>query len=199
MNVLIIPEDFRKDQYLLRPILRRLAATLRGPGNVRVEVCMDPLLGGVGEALKTDRLREIVRQYRGMTDIFILCVDRDGIETRRHRLDELEREFAQSRLLAVNAWEEIEIWALAGLIDLPNGWRWRDIRAAVDVKERYFEPLAEQRGLSDTPGGGRKRFGEEASRRVPAIRQKCREDFDDLAERLRESLAHIAPLQPNGA
>lgn len=182
--MLIIPEDFRKDQYLLRPILRRLATTLRGPGNVRVEVCMDPLLGGVGEALKADRLREIVRQYRGMIDIFILCVDRDGIATRRHRLDALEDEFEDSHLLAVNAWEEVETWALAGLTDLPDAWRWRDIRAAVDVKERFFEPLVRQRELVDTPGGGRKRLGEEASRRVQTIRQKCREDFDHLADRL---------------
>ena len=159
LNVLIIPEDFRKDQYLLRPILQRLAAALRGRGNVRVRVCMDPLLGGVGEALKSERLADVVRQYRGMTDVFILCVDRDGVATRRRRLDELEREFRESGLLAVNAWEEIETWALAGLTDLPDGWHWRDIRAAVDVKERYFEPPgACAVGTAQAPGRRRERM-----------------------------------------
>ena len=31
MNVLIIPEDFRKDQYLLKPLFSRLFSTLGRP------------------------------------------------------------------------------------------------------------------------------------------------------------------------
>ena len=49
MRVLVIPEDFRKDQYLLKPLFGRLFATMGGR-NVRVRVCQDPLLGGVDEA-----------------------------------------------------------------------------------------------------------------------------------------------------
>lgn len=79
--------------------------------------------------------------------------------------------------------EEIETWVLAGL-NLPTDWNWRTLRAEVHVKEIYFEPLATQRDLSDAPGGGRKPLGEEASRRIDAIRQKCPEDFDALARRL---------------
>jgi hypothetical protein len=52
------------------------------------------------------------------------------------------------------------------------------------VKERYFEPLARERGVIDGPGGGRKTLGEEAARRLDRIRQKCREDFDHVAIRL---------------
>ena len=77
MNILVIPEDFRKDQYILKPLVSRLFRHLGAP-NPRVEVCRDPLLGGIGEALKTAQLAEIVNDQRGMTDIFILCVDRDG-------------------------------------------------------------------------------------------------------------------------
>lgn len=43
MKVLAIPEDFRKDQYLLKPILVRLFRTL-GTSNARITVCQDPLL-----------------------------------------------------------------------------------------------------------------------------------------------------------
>ena len=43
MNVLVIPEDFRKDQYMLKPILTAMLRTLDRP--VRLEVCQDPLLG----------------------------------------------------------------------------------------------------------------------------------------------------------
>ena len=183
MNILIIPEDFRKDQYILKPLLTRLFRSIGKP-RVRVEICRDPLLGGVGEALKSERIAEIVRKHGGMTDIFILCVDRDGEKGRRQRLDQIEGEFGDIRVFfAENAWEEIETWVLAGL-DLPTDWNWRTVRSEVHVKEIYFEPLAAQRDLSDAPGGGRKPLGEEASRRIDAIRQKCPEDFDALARRL---------------
>ena len=187
MNVLVIPEDFRNDQYLLKPLFERLFANI-GRGRVRVRVCQDPLLGGIAAALNSERIREVVDQHRGMTDIFVLCVDRDGESGRRARLEDIESEFGADQVFfAENAWEEIETWALAGL-DLPSGWAWADVREEVHVKERYFEPLAERRGVSDGPGRGRKALGEEAARRIGAIRRKCPEDFDALARRL-EALA----------
>ena len=139
-------------------------------------------MGGVGEALKSERLNEVVERHRGMTDIFILCVDRDGKTGRRQRLDQLQDHFGPT-FLAENAWEEIETWALAGL-DLPGDWRWQEVRAEVDVKERYFEPFARQRGLSGSPAGGREALGKEAARNIDTILQKCPEDFGSLAQRL---------------
>lgn len=62
------------------------------------------------------------------------------------------------------------------------------MRAEVNVKERYFEPLARSRGVSDGPGGGRKLLGEEAAGNIGAIRTKCVEDFDRLALRLSEAV-----------
>ncbi len=183
MNILVIPEDFRNDQYLLKPLFERLFVHL-GRRRTRIRVCRDPLLGGVGEALKIDRIREVVDQHRGMTDVFVLCVDRDGDTGRRARLTQIEKAFrSDCRLFAENAWEEIETWALAGL-NLPRGWQWTRLREEVQVKERYFEPLARQRGVADGPGGGRKALGEEAARNIAAIRRKCPEDFDALARRL---------------
>ena len=195
MNILIIPEDFRKDQYILKPLISRLLRRLGAP-NPQVVVCRDPLLGGIDEALKSDKLAEIVSDQQGMTDIFILCVDRDGAVGRRQRLDRIEAEFRDKCVfLAENAWEEVETWALAGLT-LPGEWRWADVRAEVQAKERYFEPLAVRRGLGSATEYSRRGLnseesrriwgvlGEEAARRVPAIRQKCPEDFDALARRL---------------
>ena len=180
MKVLVIPEDFRNDQYILKPFFQRLFRT-EGMRPARVDICLDPLLGGIGEALKIERLREIVEQYP-MIDVFILCVDRDGQTTRRQVLDHIENTFG-SQFLAVNAWEEIETWVLAGL-NLPRSWNWADVRAEIQVKERFFEPPVNQRSLTYTLGAGRKILGEEASRNIPAIRQKCPEDFDVLARRL---------------
>ena len=183
MNVLIIPEDFRTDQYLLRPLFRQLFKSIGKP-SARVKVCTDPLLGGVQEALKSERIAEIVEQYGGMTKIFILCVDRDGQTGRRQQLDQIESEFGAERIFfAANAWEELETWTLAGL-DLPDEWQWSDVRAEIHVKERYFDQLTQAVGVADAPGRGRKPLGEKASRRISAIRQKCPEDFDSLAKRL---------------
>ena len=191
MNVLVIPEDFRNDQYLLKPLFKRLFATF-GLRRTRVRICHDPLLGGVNEALKSERIQEVVDQHSGMTDLFILCIDRDGDENRRLRLNDIETEFgADQNFLAENAWEEIETWALAGLDPLA-GWTWADVRAAVDVKERYFDVLARERGVADGPGGGRKALGEEAAnnvRRIRNIRQRCPEDFDALARRIEAEVA----------
>ena len=181
MTVLVVPEDFRKDQFILKPILSRLLASLGKP-RAKVRVCQDPLLGGVDEALKSERVAEIVERYGGRVQIVLLCIDRDGKVGRRQRLDQLENEFGE-RLLGAEAWEEIETWALAGLT-LPMEWVWANVRAEVDVKERYFDVLAKQRGVDGGPDGGRAELGEEASRRIVAIRQKCPEDFDTLAGRL---------------
>ena len=183
MRVLVIPEDFRNDQYVLKQLIQGLFRTLH-KRSVKVKVCQDPLLGGVNEALKSVRIAEVVEQHEGMTDVFVLCVDRDGDEGRRQSLDQLESEFGNGMpFLAENAWEELETWVLAGL-DLPSDWGWAEVRSEVHVKEEYFEPLAAQLGLSDSPGGGRKVLGELAARRIDAIRMKCPEDFDSLARRL---------------
>ena len=190
MKTLIIPEDFRNDQYLLKPIFTRLFLSMGV--RPRVTVCTDPNLGSVWQALKFERMREIVQKYRGKADLFILCIDRDGDPNRRQSLDDLEAR-VQSELgggrifLAECAWEEVETWALAGL-NLPNDWRWSDVRAEVQVKETYFDPLVESRGLSGARGGGRVALGEEASRRIPAIRQKCPDDFDALANRIESAI-----------
>ena len=184
MNVLVIPEDSRKDKYILKPLFKSLFRAIGRP-TARVRVCEDPVLGGVREALKSSRMSEIIGRHGGMTEIFILCVDRDGELKRWDRLRTLEREFGGNDrvFLAENAWEELETWVLAGL-ELPDHWRWKEVRAEVHVKERYFERAVQDRGVYRSPGGGRKPLGEEAARRIHTIRQRCPEDFDNLARRL---------------
>ena len=181
MKALIVPEDFRRDQFILKPLFSKLLASLGKP-RATVRVCQNPLLGGVGEALKSERVAEIVDRDGGSVQVILLCIDRDGNTGRRQRLDQLEEEFGEP-LLGTEAWEEIETWVLAGL-KLPPDWDWADVRAEVQVKEQYFSVLASQRGVDGGPDGGRSELGEEASRLIDAIRLKCPEDFDALARRL---------------
>lgn len=188
MNVLVIPEDFRKDQYMLKPIV---AAMLDWIGvTARVEVCQDPLLGGVTETLKWERIREIIEQYSWKVKLFLLCVDRDGDANRRTALDNLEQKAsyvlpADRRFFAENAWQEIEVWVLAGH-DLPNEWSWEAIRAERDVKEAYYQPFAKSQGVFNSPGEGRRKLAEEAERRYRRVRQLCPEDVEALEERIRD-------------
>ena len=188
MNVLVIPEDFRYDQYVLRPIIAAMLDHIGGSPS-KVRVLMDPLLGGVSQALRWERIEEIIGRYRGMTDLFLLCVDRDGEAGRRTSLDNLESQAkavlpASKLMLGENAWQEIEVWLLAGQ-DLLPGWNWRDIREEVNPKEAYFRPFARDRGLLDEPGEGRRTLGREAAHQYDRIRTRCPEDVVALEDRIR--------------
>jgi hypothetical protein len=186
MIVLAIPESFRKDQFILDPILRAMLKW-RGMGSARLEICRDPLLGGVEQALRLENIKFIVENHP-MIDLFLLCVDRDGDPHRRRLLDALEHDIkpflkSHQRFLGEHAWQELEVWTLAGL-DLPNDWRWSEIRAERDPKEAYFLKLARARGLDYEDDNGRKRLSLEASRRYKRIRRLCREDIVSLETRL---------------
>jgi hypothetical protein len=192
MNVLVIPEDFRKDQFVLKPIIKAMFKEL-GKGNARVAVCFDPLLQGVSEALKWDRIQEVLDRHRGMVDMFLLCVDRDGDESRRSALDEIEKKAADylpagACLVAENAWQEVETWLLAGH-DLPEGWNWKELRQDESAKENYFAPFAMERNVQDQPYEGRKSLAQEAARRYSRIRQLCPEDVVNLELRIKAWIA----------
>lgn len=186
MKVLVIPEDFRKDQYMLQPIIKAMMEALVKPKS-KVIVCKDPLLGGISEALKWENIKYIIERYP-MVDLFLLCVDRDGKEGREVKLDLLERQAKEilsngKLFLAANAWQELEVWVLAGH-DLPNEWQWQDIRREINPKEEYFLPFAKQRNVIDSPGEGRKILAEEAAKRYNRIRQLCPEDIENLENRM---------------
>ncbi len=186
MRVLVIPEDFRKDQYMLKPIIGAMMEKLGKP-RARVMICQDPLLGGINEALKWENIENIINQY-GMVDLFLLCVDRDGKEGRKAALEKIEQSavniLPSGKLLVVeNAWQEIEVWVLAGH-NLSADWNWQVIRNEVNPKETYFIPFAKQRNLLDEPGEGRKTLAEEAARRYERIRQFCPEDIANLENRI---------------
>ena len=180
MNVLVIPEDFRKDQYMLKPIISAMLNEIGRPAKIRV--CQDPLLGGVHQALKWERIEEIIERYKGMVGLFLLCVDRDGIPTRKEALTRIETQASrvlpeQKLLLAENAWQEIEVWVLAGQ-QLPADWVWKDVRMEPNPKEIYYLPFAESRNVLNEPGEGRKTLAQTAAGRYDRIRRLCREVAD---------------------
>ena len=51
MRVLILAEDFVKDEFLLQPIIQAMMKVVGKP-KAKVKVCKDPRFHGTGEALK---------------------------------------------------------------------------------------------------------------------------------------------------
>ncbi len=179
MRVLIIPEDVRLDQYMLKPLFKAMMAHLGKPRAI-VEVCQNPRFQGVSQVLKWENLEKVLTQYR-QVDLFIICVDRDGVESREAVLQNLEdqaQHFLGKTIQVVfgaQAWQEMEVWVLVGFGDLPKDWKWSEVRSVRDPKELYFYPYAEQRGVINSPAKGRKSLGLEAAKNYDRIRQLCPE------------------------
>lgn len=191
MKVLVIAEDYRLDQYVLKPLVQALLAAVGRP-RARVAMCMDPHYTGVDAVLdKPANLIDIVEAHP-MADLYLLIVDRDGKAGRKHRVENREAELAEKlaarqAFVGTLAWQEVEVWLLAGH-DLPTAWEWATVRAEIHAKETYFEPFAEGRGVQDGPRHGREALGEEAARRYARVRQRCPE-VEALEGRIRAWIA----------
>lgn len=175
MNILVITEDHVKDRYMVEPILAAMLKNIGKP-RAKIQVCANPRLRGVAQALDWGRIQEILNQYQGMIDIFLLCIDRDGEPNRKAKLTSLEQKAAEvlpyrKQFFAEHAWQELEVWVLAGQTNLPEAWNWPEIRKEANPKERYFLPFAKQRNLLNEPGDGRKTLAQEAAKHYDRIRQ----------------------------
>ena len=93
--------------------------------------------------------------------------------------------------LAENAWQEIEIFILAGQ-ELPTEWRWSEIRSERNLKETYFADFVRTRATQQMPYEGRKRLMAEAIRNWNRIKARCPEDIGALLQRLQVGLS--APM-----
>lgn len=187
LNVLVIPEDFTKDEHILKPLVEQVLKDCGRTAQVRV--CRDPNFQGVDAALNERRLRSQVVARYPMVDWFILLVDRDGDRQRDARVAGLEQRLAQDlgrherRFVATLAHQEVEVFLLAGS-DLPGEWSWRDIRAEADVKNTYFRQWVDRKGARELPHEGRKKLMAEAIRHWKRIKSRCPEDVGVLIAKL---------------
>ena len=188
MKVLILAEDFVKDEFLLQPIIQAMMKSVGKP-KAKVKVCRDPRFHGTSEALKWEYIEQALSRHRGMVDLFLLCVDRDGNAHRQVVLGNLENQAKTvigrgHAFLAENAWQEVEVWLLMGHDLLPK-WDWKKIREEIHPKETYYRPFAESRGVLDLPGEGRDKLAREAASHYDRIRVRCKEDIQRLEIRIR--------------
>ena len=188
-NVLVIPEDFTKDEHVLKPVVEKILADVGKP-NATVLVCRDPNFGGIGEVLKKERLKKDVLERYPMVDLFILLVDRDGAAGRELTAAALEveltGELAQrgDRFVAELARQEVEVFVLAGH-EVPEGWTWQEIRADASVKDTAFQDLVKAMGAEKLPHDGRKKLMAEAIQNWTRIKSRCPEDIGSLLAKLR--------------
>jgi len=187
-NVLILPEDPVKDGYVLRPIIKAMMREVARP-QARVDVCDDPRFHGTSQALNWQFIQQALSRNAGIYHLYLLCVDRDGEANRQAKLDSIETRARpymglNRAFLAENAWQEIEVWLLAGH-KLPRRWAWKTIRDEPHPKERYYLPFAESRGVLDLPGEGRDKLAREAASHYDRIRGRCKEDIQRLESRIR--------------
>ncbi len=186
-KVLVVPEDFTKDEHILKPLVERI---LEDCGRkAQVQVCRDPNFQGVDAALDIDSLRSAVVGRYPMVDLFILLVDRDGKPGRESSADRIERTLSaelkptERRFLAELARQEVEVFILAGH-DLPSDWRWNEIRTDADVKNMFFKRFVALHGTSRQPHDGRKKLMVEAVTNWQRIKSRCPEDVGALITRI---------------
>jgi hypothetical protein len=149
LKILVVPEDPKHDQHILKPVVARLFADLGK--TARIDVLARPRLRGVAQALDRAVLAEVVATYP-MIDLFLVLVDRDGDERRQAVAAAREAEQA-GRLLVCLAIEEIEIWMLALHHD-KLGASWRAVRREISLKERFAQPFLAKHAPGSAPGDG---------------------------------------------
>lgn len=184
-NVLVIPEDFTKDEHVLLPLIRRVL-TDAGKSNASVLVCRDPNFQGIGGALDYNRLKEEVVLRYPMVNLFILFIDRDGRNGREAAVtnlaDQIQPVLKESQqFLGVVARQEVEVFPIAGH-DLSAGWSWQEIRTDGDVKNTYFIQLAERQNTTHLPHHGRKKLMAAAMKNWSRIKARCPEETTGVAQ-----------------
>lgn len=182
MKVLVIPEDPVLDQYVLKPIVERMFDDL--DRRASVTVLTSPRMRGIDKALDREELARVVAKRP--EKLFLLLVDRDGVESRASQVAICESEHPD-RLFACLAVEEVEVWMLA-LHRERLGVPWSEVRADRDPKERFAAPLLAQLAPRMALGGGRKRAMEPLGQKEwRTLLQLCPE-LGELQRRLAEWL-----------
>lgn len=183
-DVLIVPEDFTYNGYILEPLVRKMLARCGRP-NANVAPPKGPWPKGYEHAKTLLRARYF-DLYRHM-DLLLFLPDADG-KDRHVELQALEEEASREgvRLLCCAAKEEVEVWLLAGH-QTRLEQRWLDIRSDASVKENVFQRFLADHGNPKAPGGGRSRLMAETLKGYDALLKLCPE-LAELERRIRQIL-----------
>ncbi len=184
-RVIVIPEGVQYDHLILRPIFSAMFRHL-GKRNAKIDI-HSPEVRGFDAVRRIDYILTTIADFP-TADLFILCVDRDGDPHRREALNDLESKIskvlpAPRLFLAEHAWQEVEVWALAGIdwrLKPEAGPGTRSVMSGTR-RRRFSEPIARERNLFNLPGQGRKELGIEAAQATTPGSTKTARRFRDLA------------------
>jgi hypothetical protein len=182
-DVLIVPEDFTYNGYILGPLVKRMLSECGRP-NAIVIPPKGPQPRGYEHAKALLRTRYL-DLYRHM-NLLLFLPDADGKERSaefRSLEDEADRQGV--RLLCCAAKEEVEVWLLAGHRERLRQ-PWQAIRSDTSVKENVFQPFLHEHGNPKAAGGGRDVLMEQTLTGYRALLQLCPE-LAELERRIRES------------
>lgn len=185
MNVLILPENSDHDPHMLEPLLKAMFKQLGKP-QANVRICRDASFKGITTALNRTNLDEVFQRSDYLNPVYILVVDRDGVEGRETGVEGFRKSFGKPSFFATCAVEEMETWLLAGC-KLNSQWHWKQVRAEIKISEGFFKRHVLAEGLSQTAGEGRQILGKQAAANLPAILAKC-DELKTLATQLKERL-----------
>ena len=182
-NVLVISEDYKNDQQILRPLVSRL---LRECNKPRANVSVWANLAVRGFERVRDELPAIIRDSPQF-HLFLFLPDCDGQHRGRADLFANLEIKHSPKLICCAAVEEVEAWLLAGHVD-KVGRGWPEVRSDTSVKENVFEPFLRQHGDPRRPGGGRDELMQQTLANLPGLLARCPE-LDQLQKRICEALA----------
>ena len=183
-RLLLILEDPTYDRYIVKPLIEKLLDQM-GRRTARVDVLMDPKLGGVEQVFDGRTWKALLTKYP-MIDAFVVAVDRDCEASRDARLQRIAKRISKvgKCFAGVLAIEEVEVWLLAGFKrDL--GASWTEVRKECHPKERFFDPFLAAKNVGGV-GGGRLAMMQETLKNLRGLLRSCPE-IADLQVQLNET------------
>ena len=182
-NVIVIPEDC-SDMDMLKPIVSAMIKNLGSP-RAKIQVYKPSVFKGISQVLQLKNINKIIDRYETEADLILLCVDRDGDPHTQAKLANLEEKVNKKLghnqklkiFLAENAYQEIEVWVLAGFKEFLDSkdFAWQEIIDERDPKDKYFIPFSKEKEYFDYPNDGRQELAKEAARNYHRICKMCPE------------------------
>ena len=183
LNVLLILEDLRNDQYIALPVVQAIFAELGRP-KAKVIPLSNPHVQGHMQAY--EKVANDLEKYRKSHPIWIFLLDIDA----DHDVPFLIKKVNATgvRLACIKIVPEIEAWLLAGFGSELGTWQ--SIRNHHRLKEDIFQPFLSQKKLQQRIGGGRVELMRETLKNWNTVKTRCPE-INELTQQLKEILEQI--------
>ncbi|MGQ0719565.1 MAG: hypothetical protein ACT4NP_20065 [Pseudonocardiales bacterium] len=187
LRVFVACEDHTHDQYILKPVLECLLASI-GRARAQVKIITAPRMRGI-DALKSNAC-SILTLYGPLSDAVIFAFDADGLDGKDGRRDRKSSFISllkgcanhADKAIVVAARQELEVWALWGnRSNLTVSWQ--AVRSEQHPKELFFDTLTNTADWRK-PGKGRSRLIQDSlSTGWQSLKQGC-EELQELEEEL---------------